>query len=531
MVVGGALLTAPTSHADVPSPYFATSGEGSDPHMIRCTDPSTGTNGYCLYTSVDMGQSYNYPDGCEEPGGADCANWYPMEQTKLYYSTNGYSSWTDKGAVFHENTLETAGWVPSNAYHLWAPAALFDGSYYQLFIPDVEDVSTDAAPNIHTSSRIAVARATSPFGPYTYQGLVDDAGEYMSDPHAFFDGTNRVILWANGDFSTCGGFSAAQVESDWRTTVDESIVEVNISGVEALGSCDPDGSAGPIGRPYMEGASVYKVGSTFHMYFAVKPDDGPDSGTADDIPKQCTSAVGGPNSTNSVIAWATSSSYSGTYTYKGVIMCGSTTEWTNQATISTATNGRQIIVFHDAGSGSDSKKRNLHAECLFTNGTITAVVYPQAQNVANGFDACMAGTNADYWGLHAKDPDYPSHPTIIRAPSGGTAAKADRYAVGPHERFKIESLGGGIYAIKALSNSKYLCTPDSSTAVTASCTSTSDTGSTWGRTSVTGGGYRFQSRANSKYLSVAGNQQLYASATGTSTAAVFNFLYAGGKSN
>src|SRR5687767_5786298 len=95
-IVAGALLSTPNSHADVPSPYFATSGKGSDPHMIRCTDPATGTNGYCLYTSVDMTQSNNYPDGCEAPGDdLNCANWYPMEQTKLYYSANGYSGWTD----------------------------------------------------------------------------------------------------------------------------------------------------------------------------------------------------------------------------------------------------------------------------------------------------------------------------------------------------------------------------------------------------------------------------------------------------
>lgn len=45
--------SAPAAHADVPPPYFATSANASDPHIITCADPSTSTAGYCLYTSRD----------------------------------------------------------------------------------------------------------------------------------------------------------------------------------------------------------------------------------------------------------------------------------------------------------------------------------------------------------------------------------------------------------------------------------------------------------------------------------------------
>jgi hypothetical protein len=379
--------------------------------MIRCTDPSTGTNGYCLYTSVDMGQDFAYP-----------GNYYPMEETKLYYSTNGYSSWVDKGEIFHEDTLENAGWVPSDAYHLWAPSAIKDGSTYYFFVPDVENISDDLGDeeNIHNSSRIAVATATNPLGPYTYQGVVEDTGFYMSDPDAIINGTDRYLFWANGDMSTCGGFSSAVMESDWRSIVDlRSVAPVTVNGVEVLGNCIREGESVGVGRPYMEGASLYGSGNTWTMYFAAKPDDGPDSGTGDDIPKECKTAVGGPDSTNSVIAWATASSPAGPYTYKGVLMCGSTTEWTNQATVATASNGRKFVVYHDAGNGVDAKQRNLHAECLWTNGTLTATVYKQAANVTNGFNDCMNGTNAAFWVY-----TWTTLTTACRRSSGRTAATA-----------------------------------------------------------------------------------------------------------
>src|SRR5688572_29063548 len=141
--VTATLALAPTSQADVAGPYFATQNLGSDPHMIPCTDGATA--GYCLYTSRDMGQSFAYP-----------GNFYPMEQTRAYFSTNGYSNWVDKGQVFHENTLEAAGWVPTNAYHLWAPSAVKSGNNYYLYVPNVSDVSNDSPPNISSSSRISV---------------------------------------------------------------------------------------------------------------------------------------------------------------------------------------------------------------------------------------------------------------------------------------------------------------------------------------------------------------------------------------
>src|SRR3954471_13458008 len=91
---GAVGLTGSVASADVGG-SFVTNNLGSDPHMIVCTDPSTGSSGYCLYTSQDMGQQYAYPT----------ANYYPMRDTKVYFSTNGFNGWVDKGTALTESTL------------------------------------------------------------------------------------------------------------------------------------------------------------------------------------------------------------------------------------------------------------------------------------------------------------------------------------------------------------------------------------------------------------------------------------------
>ena len=54
------ISTAPTASAALYT-TFVTSNNSSDPHVISCKD--CATNGFCLYTSQDMGTQYKYtPD-------------------------------------------------------------------------------------------------------------------------------------------------------------------------------------------------------------------------------------------------------------------------------------------------------------------------------------------------------------------------------------------------------------------------------------------------------------------------------------
>jgi hypothetical protein len=499
-------VSTPAAHADVPAPYFATSNNASDPHIIPCAHPSSSVNGFCLYTSRDMGQSFAYT-----------GNPYPMEETRVFFSPNGVTGWVDQGQAFHENTIEVAngGWVPNNAFHLWAPAAVKSGSFYYLYVPDVSNKNNTGNPNIHTSSRIAVARSTSPFGPFTYQGTVTVHG-YMSDPDVVIDGSQRYLIWADGDHGNCGGLSSAQLQSDMRSTVSGTVKQLVINGVNVLGNC------GGKGRPYLEGGSLYKVNGQWRLFFAAKPTS---------TPNECKSEFGGSNTANEVIAWATASNPQGPYTYRGIVICGSTTEWTNQATIMTTPGNKQVIVYHD--SPANVKQRKLHAECLYSNphGTpIIAGVYRQALNASYGFNDCINGVKFDYYGWHMVDPQYPNHPPIITATSGGSGdLMANRYAVGPWERYQIVSLGSGNVAIRSLANEKFLCTPNRDTPIKASCDS--PTGTAVWRLDTVGtpgtGKHRLFSVQHGRYLSVAGNKKLYASGTDTGSAAVLTVLYPG----
>ncbi len=455
-----ALAPMTPATADIGGPYFASQNNRSDPHIIECT--YGGVDGYCLYTSQDMGASYRYQ-----------GNWYPMRYTRAYFSENGYDGWTGGNAVVNESTLwvSNGGWVPDNAYHLWAPAAARSGSYYYLYVPDVSDISTDAPPNISTSSRIAVFRSTNPLSGFTYQGTVPYSSGYMSDPDVFIEGSNRYLIWANGDNSTCGGFSSARLNSDMRTLVSGTTQELVVNGMGQFGNC------GGKGRPYMEGASLYRFNDTsmpgpYTLVFAAKPTS---------IPNQCGeywTGKGNAGTDFEFIAYATANSPQGPYTYRGMIMCGSTTEWTNQATIARVYNSadlpRYMVVYHD--SPVDIKERKLHAECLFHGFGVIAGVYRQPLTGANGFNDCIANVNSSY-SAYAMDTGYFGGQTYLTTSADGTAVGWNRTAVGPRERWREYAVPGGGVAFRSLANGKYLCPYQDSQGgrfLRATCTSSTD---------------------------------------------------------
>src|SRR5690606_36225601 len=148
----------------------------------------------------------------------------------------------------------------------------------------------------------------------------------MSDPEVSIEGSNRYLLWVDGDNGKCGGFRSAKLNSDMRTLVSGTTKELVSNGLGVLGNC------GGKGRPYVEGASLYKFSESsmpgpYTLIFPAKPSS---------TPAECTSSVtpsGSADTANSVIAYATATNPQGPFTYKGIIICGSTTEWTNQATI------------------------------------------------------------------------------------------------------------------------------------------------------------------------------------------------------
>jgi hypothetical protein len=86
------------------------------------------------------------------------------------------------------------------------------------------------------------------------------------------------------------------------------------------------------------------------------------------------------------------------------------------------------------------------------------------------------------------------------------------------------------YAWQALSNGLYMCTPNSWTPVSASCTSPNSVGASWSIQSGNGG-TNWRNNNNNLFLSVAGNGLLYASGLDVSAAAAINTLFMGGSSS
>jgi arabinoxylan arabinofuranohydrolase len=349
-VLAASGLNTAAAFADTSAASIIKYRNASDPHVTDCPD-TTGGTGLCLYASNDTGS------------GGTTDNGYPMDKTYLYTLEHGLdpsnaNNWVDRGVVLNESQYS---WVPNGAKHLWAPAQAAKNGTYYLYVPDVSDKSSSG---VHTSSHIGVSTSTNPRGPFTYQQQVSING-YASDPHAFNDpnGTSYLV-YANGDFNNCGGLSIGTLNSDMKS-LSGSPQQITINGLSALGTC------GSTGRPYLEGASLYWFGNAgfttttpYYLVFAAKP-----------------------NTSNEVIAYATASSPAGPYTYKGTIMGGSSTEWTNQASVQKF-GSSYVFMYHDGPSGNHNRKA--HAECLFfnTDGTIKSITRSPHANTADDFNHC-----------------------------------------------------------------------------------------------------------------------------------------------
>jgi hypothetical protein len=533
-------LSAPTALANVSGPTFATPNNASDPHVIKCNNPdSNNVAGYCLYTSQDMGPDFVVPAGCLP---SSCDNYYPMVQTRVYFSTTGYNNWEYKGIAWEEWKMDTAhgGFVEPDSRHLWAPSAVKVGSTYYLYVPDVAD---NGSGGIGNDSRIAVLSSNNPFRDFTYRGTLPYDSGYMSDPDVVVVNnggvTQRLVIWADGDFATCGGFKWARLNSDMLTFA-TTPQPITISGISVLGNC------GGTGRPYVEGGSLYKFGydgvKPFTLLFAAKPTS---------VPTDCNSTNAAPGSAqtaNSVIAWASANGPTDNqpwvWSYKSIVICGSAStdddgdgdldggEWTNQATLTTTSNGRGIIIFHD-GPGAPNRQRKLHAECLFIGGGKIAGVYRQPLDAANGFNTCTTTSNNEYGALRADDAQVSGAPPIISANNGSGELRAKRYAVGPWERFKMVLVAGttNTYVFLSMFNGKYLCATSTTAALAPSCASTDLAARfDWAWTSAVNA-FKLRSQLLGTYLSVdnvSGVYKLRASATDTTGAAVLAWMTPGG---
>ena len=256
----------------------------------------------------------------------------------------------------------------------------FQGNHY-LLVPDVSDITP---PGVSTSSRIAIASSTNLFGGFTFQGTYPING-YASDPAIFFrpqgglePAPTPFLVYADGDGENCGGLSIAQLSRDNITTMATTPQAITIDGLADVFGTTGKGCPAK-GRPYLEGASLYwfttaetgsanvGLGGDYYLVFAVKPEGG------------------SHGKSQEVIAYATSSSATGPYTYRGVIMEASSSEWTNQASIQKY-GDHYMFAYHDGTPTNDLPARKVRGACLtFQRGRINPI-----QRTTDGFARCQA---------------------------------------------------------------------------------------------------------------------------------------------
>lgn len=402
-------LNPPAALADTGQPSIIPGSQnGSDPHIDVC-NVGVGVDQrtyMCMYTSQDMTSTV--------PGML-----FPMERTNVYtldtspgvsLNPGDPSKWTDRGGAFIEDQLP----LSKGTKHLWAPTMHYGNGTREtlLYVPDIDPtitipgLSEDGHPSYIAVATSYSARTNNPWGPFTYKQNITYLGAdinpflaqsfpngelpYMSDPAVATvrvdgRGPTTFLLWANGDYnpapashSKCGGISIGQLDDEDFTNLVSTPwrpgSEVQINGIaQALGECSPG-----LGHPYLEGPEFYDLtqvniplpgqtgsvsGDPYMLMFAAKPE------------KELVQGQGVPNQ---VLAYATAKTPIGPYTYRGILMDGSDTSWTNHGSIyattvddgpdiDTVPDVRFLIFFHDESSPTQQEPwhhRKARAACL-----------------------------------------------------------------------------------------------------------------------------------------------------------------------
>ena len=451
-----ALAVAAPAFADITTSYFGTVGNASDPHAFPCK--RNNVEGYCLVTSKDLNAAPINPGGPAE-------NYYPMDTTLSFFSSDGLY-WGIQGNAINEQTIQNAGFPGMGTNdHLWAPAVRpvknTNGTWgYYLYTPDLTNAGDKLASKIFVSYSTdpLVGYGTTNIPNFTQGGVAKKVAQlngtgYMSDPEVFTDLADRTspdlskdyLIWANGDYSTCGDISIAKM-TNVGTINTATAQRITINGLSVLGTC------GSSGHPYIEGASLYRSDwwksapqggypGPYVLVAAIKPSV---------VPPQC-AVAGNTNNTNQVIGYATSTSVTGPYTFRGVLSCGSTTEWTNQGTIQEVKTEkgewRLVLVHHDglAAPGQTPRNRQMHSECLLTTGAGQFLTSPKSSEgaVSNPFNGakgwCLSGKAGTIFALKSQQ----NNKYVVSKPDTQLAATSS--AIGLWEQIGWAEGGGATY--------------------------------------------------------------------------------------
>nr|AQQ75133.1 GH43 CBM6 [uncultured bacterium] len=272
---------------------------------------------------VYNGRVYLYT-GHDEDG----STYFTMNEWRVFSSAD-MVNWTDHGSPLRYSTFS---WATGDA---WAGQAIYRNGKFYWYVP---------IKHTNGSTAIGVAVSTSPTGPFTdARGtpLVGPAYGYI-DPTVFIDDDGQAYLyWGNPNL--------------WYVRLNADMI--SYSGSVTQIPLTTAGFGTRSGNPdratlYEEGPWVYKRNGTYYMVFAADC---------------CTNGE--------YIAYSTSSSPTGPWTYRGVIMPKQGSSFTNHAGI-TDFNGNSYFFYHNGalpGGGGFTRSVAVEKFTYNTNGTFPTI--------------------------------------------------------------------------------------------------------------------------------------------------------------
>jgi arabinoxylan arabinofuranohydrolase len=278
----------------------------------------------------------------------DGATWFNMKEWRVF-STTDMANWTDLGSPMN---LATFSWAASDA---WAGQCVFRNGKFYYYVP-MRPKSGGWA--------IGVAIATNPAGPFADalgHPLVSNNDFYI-DPTVFIDDDGQAYMYWGNPYL-------------YKVKLNEDMVSTSGDITQIPQTAET------VANTYGEGPWLFKRSGLYYLIF---------------------SSDGNPNEN---IRYSTSSSPTGPWAYKGVIMPAEGKSWTNHAGVADY-KGNSYFVYHNAalpggGAGTRSvcvEQFNYSADGAFPTIKMTQTGPKQIGHL-NPFDVTQAETIAFSSGL------------------------------------------------------------------------------------------------------------------------------------
>lgn len=251
----------------------------------------------------------------------DDATGFDMEDYHVF-SSSDLSTWEDHGVVLDVNDV---AWATE---YMWAPDCAYkDGTYYFYF----------PAKNADGEFQIGVATSPLPSGPFIPE-IEPIAGSFSVDPAVFIDDDGQAYMYFGGDGH--GG-----QKTPWVAKMDSTMKQFSEAPQALTGI-----------SYWFEACWMNKINDLYYLSYS--------TGTYHPSYKS-----------SSAIAYATSTSPMGPFTYQGVVN-GYVTGWTNHHSI-VEHKGQSYFFYHTSDlSGGETSQRCIAADYLHFNddGSIREVL-------------------------------------------------------------------------------------------------------------------------------------------------------------